>query len=356
MTSPAHLRYLDLITHSVWAALALHVAFGVFFALTGFRDLALFNAGSVALYALLAFQLRQGRFTVTLLLTTVEVILHARLALSALGFESGFQYYVFALIPAAFFHPHWRLPAKLVYLAGIAAAYATLDLAPVTQAGAAPLSPDTLLWVRTFNTFAAFGFVAYVTGFYSSVARQAENELAQLATLDPLTGLYNRRHMLGMVELELARLERSGKPATLLMADIDNFKGINDQHGHECGDLALKQIARCLRTVMRRQDHIARWGGEEFLLLLPETDLEGARVLADKLRARLAGKPLNWNDASLTFTLTAAIAQLQPGDDFLAALSAVDGGLLQGKREGKDCVVTVSALGEPTGPQVARAA
>lgn len=93
---------------------------------------------------------------------------------------------------------------------------------------------------------------------------------------------------------------------------------------------------------MRGQDHVGRWGGEEFLLLLPETDLEGARVLAEKLRARVAATPIPWQGHALTVTLTAAVAPFDRGGSFTRTLSRVDHALLLGKRDGKNRVVLVS--------------
>ena len=339
--SAGHSRYQALITHSMWTALALHTVFAVFFAVIGLMGLAAFNVGSVLLYAVLIVQLRHGRFTLSVLLTTAEVLAHAWLALSALGLESGFQYYFFVLVPAAFFHPNWRLPVKVGYLLSVFAAYVVIDTWHASTGSVVGVAPQILLAARIFNLFATFAFVAYVTGFYTAVARRAEDELEHLATVDPLTGLYNRRHMLRMVELERARLARSGKPAAIVIADIDDFKRINDRLGHACGDLALRHVAECLREVRRGHDHVARWGGEEFLLLLSETDLEGGRVLAEKLRARVADGRFTWQGQPLPLALTAAVAELGRTDDFEAALARVDAAMLEGKREGKNRVVTV---------------
>lgn len=350
MTSSEHLRYQELIANGAWAALALHIVFLVFFAWARLDALALFNLGSVAFYAVMLLLAKRGRLTEVLLLTTVEVVLHAWLALSALGFESGFEYYVFAMVPPAFFHPGWRLHAKIGYLLALSVAYIALDLSLGTHPARTGLSEETLGYVRYFNTFAAFGFVAYVTHFYAWVARKAEAELAHLATIDPLTGLFNRRHMLRMVDLELARLNRSGKAAAIVLVDIDDFKSVNDGFGHDCGDAALKTIADSLRRVMRGQDHVARWGGEEFLMLLPETDLEGARTLAEKLRAQVDATPIIANGQPLQLTLTAAVTAFGPGDSFTRKLSEVDHALLQGKREGKNRVVVAAAQPAPGVP------
>lgn len=120
----------------------------------------------------------------------------------------------------------------------------------------------------------------------------AQAALAAAANTDHLTGIGNRRAFIDMTERELARSERSGVPFGLLIIDIDHFKALNDQHGHLAGDDALMRVARnCLR-ILRRSDVFCRWGGEECIALLPETDLTGALEVAEKLRVAVAGVEL----------------------------------------------------------------
>ncbi|MGH9464553.1 MAG: GGDEF domain-containing protein, partial [Thermoanaerobaculia bacterium] len=116
---------------------------------------------------------------------------------------------------------------------------------------------------------------------------KAEEALARAATTDYLTGLTNRRAMLQRLEEERDRSQRSGRPFSILLADVDRFKQINDRYGHETGDHTLVAIADLLRAVVRKQDVVARWGGEELLVFLPETALAGGLEVAEKIRARL---------------------------------------------------------------------
>lgn len=118
--------------------------------------------------------------------------------------------------------------------------------------------------------------------------RRANTALRKLATTDPLTGVGNRRELDERLQLELRRASRSLEPLSLLFLDVDHFKKYNDRFGHEAGDAVLARLATLLQQTVRSSDTVARFGGEEFVILLPDTDEEGARTLAEKLRETVA--------------------------------------------------------------------
>jgi diguanylate cyclase (GGDEF)-like protein len=170
--------------------------------------------------------------------------------------------------------------------------------------------------------------------------RELEEALAtisQLARQDPLTGLLNRRAFLDLADHEQTRARRSGAPVTVAMADIDNFKPINDEHGHAVGDEILKEVAARLREHVREEDVICRWGGEEFVCLLPDTDLEAGRRVVERMRRELTGKPVETGVGNFPIKLTIGMAPLEKNLD--AAIEAADRAMYEGKRAGRDRVV-----------------
>ncbi len=174
------------------------------------------------------------------------------------------------------------------------------------------------------------------------MSRQLLDKTTQLnisARTDYLTGLANRIHMMERLREESARSRRGGKPCAVIIADIDHFKAINDTHGHECGDHVLGSIADIMRANIREQDVLARWGGEEFLFLLPETDAAGSSVLAEKIRGAVECERISYHDTIVPVTLTLGVASLNPEDDIDASIRRADEALYEGKRTGRNRVV-----------------
>ena len=159
------------------------------------------------------------------------------------------------------------------------------------------------------------------------------------ALVDGLTGIANRRGCEDALAHEIARAGRMGTPFTLVIADLDDFKRINDVHGHEAGDDVLREFSSVLRLTLRESDLPARWGGEEFVLLLPATDAEGGVQLAERVRAALRERSFHGRDGAV-FGVTSSfgVAQLQPGEGDRRLFGEADRALYQAKRLGKDRV------------------
>lgn len=179
--------------------------------------------------------------------------------------------------------------------------------------------------------------------------RTAELELANqqlklLSNTDSLTGLLNRRALYAAAALLQAQRSRSASALTLVLMDIDHFKKINDLHGHDCGDAVLKAVAAYLKQRLRGQDLIARWGGEEFLLLMPQTDLQQASHLVEELRLGIRQLPISVLPAPISATFGISTVDLQP-DALEQAVKAADLALYQGKAQGRDQVVLAAAVG-----------
>jgi diguanylate cyclase (GGDEF)-like protein len=161
----------------------------------------------------------------------------------------------------------------------------------------------------------------------------------QQALVDGLTGLANRRHTEERLESELARAERFGGPLSVVVTDLDDFKAVNDVHGHPVGDTVLRAFAEVIGASMREADVAGRWGGEEFLLVLPGTDAAGAALLAERIRAHLAeGSLLTPEGVPVRVTASFGVASYEEGPDRETLVAAADAALYEAKRTGKNRV------------------
>ncbi len=168
--------------------------------------------------------------------------------------------------------------------------------------------------------------------------------LELLAETDTLTGLLNRRSLLEQIRREIVRQRRSGKSFSIVIGDIDKFKNINDSYGHPFGDTVLVKVANILTENIREWDSVGRWGGEEFILLLPETSLNGAFVLMEKLRKNLEISEHWFEGKQITVTATFGISKCKPEGDHLESIRKADKALYAGKKAGRNCVMLESQI------------
>nr|WP_273204649.1 sensor domain-containing diguanylate cyclase [Marinobacter subterrani] len=170
--------------------------------------------------------------------------------------------------------------------------------------------------------------------------KRLESELEEMATRDPLTGLLNRREMSKVLDDELERAQRYQRPMAVLWIDFDHFKDVNDTYGHAAGDSVLRAISRLLLESVRSVDSIGRFGGEEFLIVLPEMDLEEARDTAERLRRKVAEAPQPLGDGrSAPLTISVGIAVYPEHGQTAAALcAAADKAMYLAKDRGRNCV------------------
>jgi diguanylate cyclase (GGDEF)-like protein len=158
-----------------------------------------------------------------------------------------------------------------------------------------------------------------------------------LALLDALTTLYNRRHSNAVLDLEVARTNRYGTPLTLVMCDIDQFKAINDRHGHNVGDEVIRRVAGILASGVRRTDLAGRWGGEEFVVLLPNTGCEGGAVVAERIRTAVeALLPIERGPEKVTISV--GVAEHERGKTATDLVERADKALYAAKQRGRNRV------------------
>jgi diguanylate cyclase (GGDEF)-like protein len=167
----------------------------------------------------------------------------------------------------------------------------------------------------------------------------ALTRIQDLATRDELTGLANRRHLQQLVELERQRGMRSGLPFCLAVIDIDHFKRINDSHGHPAGDRVLRNFAREALATIRGSDVLGRWGGEEFLLMMPNTRVNLARLGVERLRLRAESMRIDLDGQMLSFTLSAGVVEHLAGESIADAIARADRALYAAKQQGRNRTV-----------------
>lgn len=166
-----------------------------------------------------------------------------------------------------------------------------------------------------------------------------EQRLAHLAATDTLTGLANRRHFFEQMTMALARYQRHDAPTALLMIDLDWFKNVNDRYGHAIGDDVLRHVANVMRTSIRCIDLLGRLGGEEFAILLPDTDAAGAQDFADRMRREIIAQPAITASGAISVTLSIGVAAFSPKDSHIdAVLARADRALYRAKARGRDRV------------------
>lgn len=183
--------------------------------------------------------------------------------------------------------------------------------------------------------------IVRISDRYQSMLRDMNERLHWLSSRDELTGLHNRRHALRRLREEWQRLGRHGGQFCLVLADVDHFKNINDGYGHDVGDRALAAIANILSDGVRQYDVCARWGGEEFLLLFPQSGLDEVQGVLERLRLQLAtssGQLLPAGAAVLTVSFGLAVCA-DPGESLDALLLRVDQAMYLAKGQGRDCIV-----------------
>jgi diguanylate cyclase (GGDEF)-like protein len=208
------------------------------------------------------------------------------------------------------------------------------------------LSPQ-LTTPSPFNIgLAVIGLALIVVGSMGFVLMLRERELGRLAMLDDLTEIPNRRAFLDALERALASAQRRQFPCSVALIDVDYFKRINDSHGHRAGDDVLRQFAALARGVLRKEDVLGRYGGDEFVLLLYGSAAAGAQEVASRLQAAMAANPARSSDRVIAYTLSVGIVEWRPGKsvNLVELLHQADQALYEAKARGLNCIVHYEEL------------
>ncbi len=190
--------------------------------------------------------------------------------------------------------------------------------------------------------FASFLFVAFcsilLVSIFVDILQRKNYEIEKMSRTDFLTGIANRRSILEDLNRLSSVSKKNGRVFSILLMDIDNFKSINDTYGHSCGDLVLKKFARIVEEVLRDSDYFGRWGGEEFLIILPGTDLKEAVKVAERIKSKVAEKRFDCRSAQVKLSVTIGVCRYDPHLTLDENLHIVDEAMYKGKRSGKNTV------------------
>jgi len=225
--------------------------------------------------------------------------------------------------------------AAVFYIRGVSAMLVADPMQPFNNPGGF----QSLLFVAAVAAalLGTFGFVLLQK-------ERAEGEAVRMATMDPLTGAYNRRTFHEIAEREMARARRAGQPLSIIMVDLDHFRPVNEAHGNRVGDEMLQRVADLIRSALRKEDLLVRYGGEEFLVLLPEVPGPGAVVVAGRIRKAVEASPLLIAGNSIPATVSVGVsARLDEGPESMEHLIArAEDALALAKQRGRNRVVALS--------------
>jgi diguanylate cyclase (GGDEF)-like protein len=333
--------YWAMMRRIVVAAGCIDAAWTPLYAAIGAPFLAALNIVSVCMYTAAYLLLQRRRNRPAVLLIWCEVLVHSALGSLLIGWDSGFHYFLLTFIPAIVVGAprRWALPMVLVLLAFYAALHTVCQmLGPLS-----PLQPWALAVAHGVNLVLIFGLFFAMTDYYRSTVIRAERRLLAAATTDALTGLANRGEFQARAAAELEQGQRRGLTAALVLADVDDFKRINDALGHAAGDQVLVRLAALLRENLREVDALARWGGEEFLALLPASDSRHATAVAERMRQAVAALDIDVGGKLVKVTMSFGVAEVTSLDDLQAATARADHALYGSKHAGRNRVSTAPA-------------
>lgn len=335
----------------------IHLFFTLSFYSLHIKLLFFYNMAITIFYSYLSVVVvKKERYESIFISAFIEIMFHSSMASVLLGWNWGFMIYTMALIPVSFYLtytlPYFKgsvfapiTASAIVCVCYISIKAVTNHIPPLYISG---LSEEVSRFFNYFNTMVAFVMQIFCSILFALeiryMKRQLEEEnrtLGEIASHDPLTHLLNRRSMNTYLKLAIER-SIDKKPFCLVLADIDNFKQVNDTYGHDCGDEVLIAVAEVISENVREKDYVCRWGGEEILILL-QADLETAVQVAERIGKDVAATVVKCKEKEVSVTVTMGVSQYDQGVTIRSLIDEADQNLYYGKKHGKNQVVT-SAL------------
>lgn len=329
------------------ALLISHTMYLTVFSILGVLPMVIFNSFSVVFYSALLVILFRTEFRKRLVLAAlVEIMIHSCLGIYFMGWQMGFAMFLLFVMPIPFYMPLRRVVTpylfSLIPLTLFVVMHQLFGSREAAYSYSDPFINDLLYVMNAILGAAILLYVSSIYMFERELMKYKltnKNErLQKLATIDPLTQLFNRRAMGEYLRLVQHNSERTGKGYVVGLGDIDDFKKVNDTYGHEAGDEALKQTAGIIAHTVPAEGYAARWGGEEFLFVIPNAELEEGVDCAERIRTELLAKSFWAEELRFGITVTVGVSAGAAGEDIEKVISRADGMLYRGKESGKNKV------------------
>lgn len=315
----------------------------------GITPMMYYNIFSIISYMVCLYFIGKEYYNQVFIFAYLEIILHSYIAAVCIGWTFGFSLYMIALVPVGFYMEYFisddKHNIRMPFMLGIidfAIFVICQTLSSFVEPKYTGISELMRQIIYSFNAMCAFGMLlGFSVIFLNELNRnhdrlkEVNEKLNKMAKIDVLTGLFNRRG----IKPYLDKCASSGEPFCIGMCDIDDFKNVNDSYGHDVGDEVIAEVARIIRADIKPDDHVCRWGGEEFVFLMDKSDIEEAVKIAEKIRSDVASNILKIYGKNIAYTVTIGVTEYMQDEDVDKTIIRADERMYQGKRSGKNRVV-----------------
>lgn len=324
----------------------IHTFFFLLFLYLNILPLILLNVVSVGIYTYCIFFILKGVYRTVTIFAYIEIIFQAFFSTYIIGWDYGFYLFIISIIPLGYYCPFkTTIPSVMTsffsFIAFIFIWYFSQNNEPLYVTDDAYRN-----FIFLANALICFIVLSSFSYLYSASTKVTQTRLAEknknlqvLANTDPLTGLLNRRSMFNELESAIYKKNFAGQNFVVILADIDDFKSTNDNYGHDSGDYVLKDISNLIKTTIRENDIVCRWGGEEILILLSNTDLSTGKIIAEEIRQTIENRIISHRNKNIQITITQGLCDSVEDITVDELINLADKNLYEGKSKGKNCVV-----------------
>lgn len=319
----------------------------IMFFVYGYLIIAAILFACTVLFVITFLIFNRGMVNLALLMAFVCVFIAVVSSVVLTGIECGAQFYLLGAVILFVLTEFTEKSVKYLCAVLSLAAYFALYILGSKISPIYVLPDFTMLLINQVNTIASFGAVVYTSFSYRSAVKVYEKELTAinseatyLANYDQLTGLENRRYIYQQLNALISKSNENNLKFVVGMADIDDFKAINDQYGHLYGDEILVETSRLIKKALRKNDVVGRWGGEEFLIILPDTSLEKGIEILERVKSSVSETPVIYAEARFEITMTIGVVEFMKNIPQSELIRLADERMYLGKNRGKNRIVS----------------